>query len=370
VQPITEQAKFDPHELTAERVGHFYRRRHAAWLTHAISGGFMALVLWPGFGAWALLWWAGFLLAHGLQWHMGRSRASDGRAVMPMSSLYPHRAAAWLAGMAWGAAGATLPWLGAREVPMVLVLVVVAVVVSLPRMAAMPELFLAFACGALLPMAGVAFALPSDQARMVWTVVALVSMALWVSARAVEADLMEVVVSRLSLERMAWEDKLTGLANRRRFDALLQDEWRRAARLGVPLTLLLMDVDHFKRFNDTYGHTAGDACLAMVGGVLRSAVRRAGDVAARYGGEEFVVLLFHTNRADGVQMGERIRQAVRSLGVAQSGVPHEVVTLSIGGATVVPRAEASPLTLLNQADLALYDAKSAGRDKVVWSNVM
>jgi len=368
VQSLTEQAKFDPHELAAERVQHVYRRRHAGWWTHAISGAFMALVLWPSFGARALLWWLGFLLAHGVQWHMGRFKVEDGRRAM--ASLHPHRAAALLAGAAWGVAGATLPFLTTSEVPMVLVLVVVATVVSLPRMAAMPDIFLAFACGALLPMVGAALYLPPEQARMVWLVVALVSMALWVSARAVEADLMEVVLKRLSLERMAWEDKLTGLANRRRFDAVLQDEWRRAARMNVPLSLLLMDVDYFKRFNDTYGHTAGDACLAMVGRVIASSVRRAGDSTARYGGEEFVALLFHTSRADAVQLAERIRQAVQARAVAHGQSPHKVVTLSIGGATVVPRAEASPQSLLNQADVALYDAKSVGRDKVVWSNVM
>jgi diguanylate cyclase (GGDEF)-like protein len=364
---VSEQAKFDPHELIAERVRHLYRRRNAGWWTHAISGGFMALVLWPSFGARALLWWAGFLLAHGVQWRMGRFKMAGNRLAMPMASVRPHRLAALLAGGAWGMAGATLPWLSASQLPMVLVLVVVATVVSLPRMAAMPDIFMAFAAGAMLPMVVAAFELPPDQARMVWMVVALVSMALWVSARGVEADLMEVVLKRLSLERMAWEDKLTGLANRRRFDAVLVEEWRRAARLGVPLSLLLMDVDHFKRFNDTYGHTAGDACLTMVGGVIGSTVRRAGDFAARYGGEEFVVLLFHTNRADAVQMAERIRQAVRAMGVDHSGSPHQVVTISVGGATVVPRAEASPQTLLDQADEALYEAKAAQRDVVVWS---
>lgn len=368
MQSLTEQAKFDPHELAAERVQHVYRGRHAGWWTHAISGGFMALVLWPSFGAWALLWWLGFLVAHGVQWHMGRHKSLDGRLVM--GSVRPHRMAALLAGAAWGMAGATLPSLKPAEVPMVLVLVVVATVVSLPRMAAMPDIFLAFASGALLPMVGAAFYLPPEQARMVWLVVALVSMALWVSARAVEADLMEVVLKRLSLERMAWEDKLTGLANRRRFDVVLQDEWRRAARMKLPLSLLLMDVDHFKRFNDTYGHTAGDACLTMVGGVIASHVRRAGDSAARYGGEEFVVLLFHTSRADAMLMAERIRLAVLAMAVEHRESPYKVVTMSIGGATMVPRAEASPQTLLNQADAALYEAKSAGRDKVIWSSVI
>jgi diguanylate cyclase (GGDEF)-like protein len=108
----------------------------------------------------------------------------------------------------------------------------------------------------------------------------------------------------------------------------------------------------------------------LVGGVLSSTIRRAGDFAARYGGEEFVVLLFHTSRADALQLAERVRMAVHGLGVDHSASPHGVVTLSIGGATVVPKAENAPQTLLDHADEALYAAKEAGRDRVVWSGVL
>ncbi|MGC4059843.1 MAG: diguanylate cyclase [Aquabacterium sp.] len=366
----TSPSKFDPHELTAERVRHLYRRRSAGWWTNAVSGAFLGMVLWPTFGTWSLVWYLAFLAAHGGQWFMGRFKDDGERLVMPIASLRPHRVVAWLAGSAWGVVGVSLPWLAANQLPTALVLIVLATVVSLPRMAAMPDIFLAFAAGAMLPMCVSAIWLPWELRQMVWTVVGLVSAVLWVSARAVEADLMEVLTRRLGLERMAWEDKLTGLANRRRFDAVLAEEWRRATRMGVPVSLLLMDVDHFKLFNDTYGHTSGDACLTLVGGVLSSTVRRAGDFAARYGGEEFVVLLFHTSRADALQMAERIRQAVNGLEVDHSASPHGVVTVSIGGATAVPKADILPQTLLDQADEALYAAKEAGRDRVVWSNVL
>lgn len=366
----TSLSKFDPHELTAERIRHLYRRRGAGWWTNAVAGAFLAMVLWPTFGLRVLLWYVPFLLAHGGQWLMGRFREDGERLVVPMASVTPHRGAALVAGAAWGVAGALLPWMNTHQVPMVLVLIVVATVVSLPRMAAMPDIFLCFASGAMLPLAVAAIWLPFEQAQLVWMVVGLVSAVLWVSARSVEADLMDVVTKRLSLERMAWEDKLTGLANRRRFDAVLAEEWRRASRMRVPLSLLLLDVDHFKLFNDTYGHTSGDACLTLVGGVLSSTVRRAGDFAARYGGEEFVVLLFHTSRSDALQLAERVRQAVHALGVDHSGSQHGVVTVSIGGATVVPKADDSPQALLDQADEALYAAKEAGRDRVVWSDVL
>jgi diguanylate cyclase (GGDEF)-like protein len=365
-----EPAKFDPHELTRERVRHLYRRRNAGWWTHAVSGALLVLVLWPSFGLWGLAWYGGFLLAHGGQWYMGRFPGEPSRRAASMASVTPHRLASLFAGGAWGMAGAWLAYMPAEQVPMVLVLIVVATVISLPRMAAMPDIYLAFASGALLPTVVAAWLLPRPQAHMVWVVVGLVSVVLWVSARAVEADLMEVVVKRLSLERMAWEDKLTGLANRRRFDTVLAEEWRRAARMGVPLSMLLLDVDHFKRFNDTYGHSAGDASLTLVGGVIASTVKRAGDFAARYGGEEFVVLLSHTSRADAMQLAERLRRGVRALGVGHCVSQHSVVTVSIGGATVVPRAEDSPQTLVDGADHALYEAKAAGRDKVVWRDAL
>ena len=362
-------SRFDPHELAAERVRHLYRHRDAGLWTNAAGGVFMVLILWPTFRLWTLAWFALFLGAHGSQWMMGRRRKGGTGLLVPVSSLGPHRLAAALAGGAWGLAGLSLPWLDAHQVPSVLVLVVVACVISLPRMAAMPDIYLGFAASAMTPLALSAIWLPFDQARMVWMVVGLVSAVLWLSARAVEADLMDVVTKRLDLERMAWEDKLTGLANRRRFDAVLAAEWRRAARMKVPLSLILLDVDHFKRFNDTYGHTPGDACLTMVGGVLASTVRRAGDFAARYGGEEFVMLLFHTSRADATLLAERVRQAVRALGVPHSGSPEGVVTVSMGGATVMPRVDGSPQALLDQADEALYQATEQGRDKVVWGDV-
>ena len=349
---------------------HLYRHRNAGWWTNAVAGGFLAMILWPTFRFWTFVWYLAFMAAHGAQWLVGRLRQGGERLVVPVASLRPHRFAAAVAGGAWGLAGLSLPWLGANQVPTVVVLVVVATVIGLPRMGAMPDIFLCFAASAMLPVAAVAAWLPLEQAQMVWMVVGLVSAVLWASARSVEADLMDVVTKRLSLERMAWEDKLTGLANRRRFDAVLAEEWRRASRMKVPLSLILLDVDHFKRFNDTYGHTSGDACLTLVGGVLSSTVRRAGDFAARYGGEEFVMLLFHTSRADAQQLGERVRQAVRALGVDHSGSPHGVVTVSMGGATMVPQADGSPQALLDQADEALYQAKETGRDRVAWSKAI
>jgi diguanylate cyclase (GGDEF)-like protein len=361
-----EQPRFDPHELVAERVSHLYRHRKSAWVMQAVGAGLMALVLSTVLPLVALGWLGFFALAHGAQWLVGRKGANEARLRVSFMSLWPHRLAALAVGGTWGLAGATLPQLPADRGVMVLVLIVIAVAMNLPRLAAMPDVFLSFVVGAMLPTALAAGFLPREQGHLVWGVVVLVSLLLWVSSRSVEADLTDVLVKRLDLERIAWEDKLTGLPNRRRFDEHLLEEWRRAGRLQVPLTMLMIDIDHFKRFNDSYGHVAGDACLTMVGNAVSRSVRRTVDFAARYAGEEFAVMLFHTTRADGLQFAERLRKAVADLEIEHGTSEHRIVTISVGGVTVVPQRHEAPEVMINLADEALYNAKAAGRNKVVW----
>ena len=167
------------------------------------------------------------------------------------------------------------------------------------------------------------------------------------------------------LERYAFLDGLTGLANRRAFDERSAREWERARRTGRPLSVIMGDVDHFKPFNDHAGHAAGDACLRAVAGVLQHEVRRASDLVARYGGEEFVVLLPDTEHAGALAVGHALRAAV-----ARAALPHPAspvapfVTLSVGVASVTARPMGDFDTLLRTADSALYDSKRQGRDKV------
>jgi diguanylate cyclase (GGDEF)-like protein/PAS domain S-box-containing protein len=163
------------------------------------------------------------------------------------------------------------------------------------------------------------------------------------------------------LERLARTDPLTGLGNRRGFDQALAAELARAGRSGQPLSLLLCDLDHFKPFNDYYGHPAGDACLAAVGRVLESVARRPGDLVARYGGEEFALILSGTPLEGAVDVARRLREGVRAL-----AIPHEhndgfgVVTISAGVACVVGAWSGSEI--LDLVDRALYQAKAEGRD--------
>ncbi|MDB5759337.1 MAG: diguanylate cyclase [Burkholderia sp.] len=168
-----------------------------------------------------------------------------------------------------------------------------------------------------------------------------------------------------SLERLSLQDSLTGLGNRRRFDTALQSECAHSARYGTPLSLVMIDVDHFKRYNDLYGHPAGDECLRRVGAAVMSARLRSCDVAARYGGEEIAVLLPQTDVAGAAAAAERLRQAVESLAVAHAGNPVGRVTVSIGVASLAPSdGEGAPARLVRDADGALYAAKAAGRNVV------
>lgn len=163
------------------------------------------------------------------------------------------------------------------------------------------------------------------------------------------------------LQQLLSTDSLTGIANRRHFDYALVDEWRRCARAGKPLSLLMIDVDHFKAFNDARGHLQGDECLRRVAGLLSQAARRPGDLVARYGGEEFVCLLTDTNATGALLVAGRLQAAIDEACISHPNSPlGPHLTISIGAATAHPPAQ-SPESLVALADRLLYAAKERGR---------
>ena len=164
------------------------------------------------------------------------------------------------------------------------------------------------------------------------------------------------------LEALSNTDALTGIANRRNFDRVLAREWNRGQRAGTPLTLVMLDVDHFKHFNDQYGHLAGDDCLVALARVLVQAGRRAGDLVARYGGEEFVVLVPGTSGRDALATARHIQNEVWALELPHAETAPGIVTVSLGVASVVPSTQHTPEHLLREADSALYRAKQSGRN--------
>lgn len=169
-----------------------------------------------------------------------------------------------------------------------------------------------------------------------------------------------------ALRGLAYIDGLTGIPNRRRMDEYLGDEFKRAIRGNTSLSLIMLDVDYFKQYNDTYSHAEGDFCLQRVANAIKATLRRPADLVARYGGEEFAIVLPDTPASAAVLLAEDIRKHIESL-----GIPHEKseatmhVTVSMGVAGVVPGSKLSAVELLSQADNALYQAKKNGRNRVV-----
>lgn len=166
------------------------------------------------------------------------------------------------------------------------------------------------------------------------------------------------------LEHLAHIDGLTGVANRRRFDQYLHQEWRRLAREQQYLSVILCDVDYFKFYNDTYGHQAGDDCLQAIAQAINYAVKRPGDLVARYGGEEFAVILPQTLTSGAIQVAQMLTIAVRKLQIDHAkSTASQHVTLSMGIASQIPHVKSSPESLVAQADQALYQAKKLGRNQ-------
>jgi diguanylate cyclase (GGDEF)-like protein len=172
--------------------------------------------------------------------------------------------------------------------------------------------------------------------------------------------------ANFQLELLSNSDGLTGIANRRNFDSVFALEWNRAQRTGLPLALIMLDVDHFKHFNDHYGHLAGDDCLRALAQLLLKEVRRSGELVARYGGEEFVVLMPDSSANTALETAVRIQQAVWSLALPHAEIPDSIgiVTFSFGVASLNPSPSYVPEDLIHQADLALYRAKKSGRNRI------
>lgn len=167
------------------------------------------------------------------------------------------------------------------------------------------------------------------------------------------------------LKGLASTDPLTGIANRREFETIIRDEWNRAIRNGVPLGLLLIDIDDFKAYNDSYGHQKGDLCLIEISEAFSEIVKRSGETVARYGGEEFIIIVPNSDEENLLKFGDKICQTVESLGIPhnRSSVSN-IVTCSVGAASWILRVSDTQKNLIEAADLALYRAKNKGKNQV------
>lgn len=175
----------------------------------------------------------------------------------------------------------------------------------------------------------------------------------------------QLMARKRELETLALRDGLTGLYNRRAFDEQFEREWNRARRDHSPMSLIMIDIDHFKRFNDTFGHPAGDQCIQMVASIVQRCFARGSDLVARYGGDEFVVLASAQDRKHAQQRADQLRATVKALALQTADNVVTPVTLSVGVATAIPMDGGRPELLLDAADRALYQSKRLHRDRPV-----
>ena len=173
---------------------------------------------------------------------------------------------------------------------------------------------------------------------------------------------------RRQIEEQSMTDQLTGVANRRRYDRYSLTKWNEAARLHVPFSICMFDIDHFKMYNDTFGHPAGDKVIAAIAKTIFSHLKRSTDFVARYGGEEFVAISMGDPSKKLFEHLKKIRQAIEDLRIPHNPTASEWVTVSVGGVTVIPETGSSYDVYLKIADTMLYDAKKHGRNRVVWAD--
>lgn len=207
---------------------------------------------------------------------------------------------------------------------------------------------------------------PDERARQLLNAVAT-QLGAMIQRKKAEAALVQ---ANLELERLANLDGLTQVANRRRFDEYLFQEWKRGAREHQPLSLILLDVDYFKLYNDFYGHLSGDDCLQQIAKALSRAAKRPADLVARYGGEEFALILPNTSAEGAVRVAEEIRNQVQQMKMPHAASPiGDRVTLSSGVSSTIPNRDCLPKCLIAAADEALYEAKNRGRDRIVLTKI-
>lgn len=174
----------------------------------------------------------------------------------------------------------------------------------------------------------------------------------------------ELVIANKKLRVLSITDGLTGLANRRHFDTMLKNEWARFKRTQKPFSLIMLDIDFFKNYNDLYGHQMGDKCIKKIAKILKNSTRRAGDLAARYGGEEFIIIAFDTSILDAHEMAEKIRSSIEVLDIKHENTPIGKITVSLGVSSTSDCEYPDKEHLLKAVDMALYQAKKSHRNCV------
>jgi len=357
----------DPHQLSTHLFRELHRHPRMSFLQHCGFIALFALYLAPQLPLLIFLIWVLIAITGGLwQWRISNNFGKDISNTLKSHNLASFKVASFAAGLGLGLTAFLLPELSFSTRLFVILMLSAIAASELLKLSAYPIVYGSYLAGLFLPLLLMLITVNDSPGWELIPPVLIIIGILYYSAIQRRRDLMDDLIARFGLEHDAGEDKLTNLANRRRFDITLEQVWVQARRSGLPLSLLMIDIDYFKKFNDRYGHQAGDKCLTAVARVLANSAKRATDLVARYGGEEFVILLNQTTRNDAYQLAEEIRQRVEDLRIENLDADLGIVSLSLGGVTVYASDDQEASNPLKLADIALYRSKEQGRNQVTW----
>lgn len=367
--------------LIQGQIAYLYKNKTLSIWSNILLSGILAFFLWmhlPNQLIPLLIWFGLIVTLSIIRFLIGKTFKSERQYSQAELTSWANRHVFFttLISTIWGLAGIVFfPNDLAHQSLLVLVLFSV-LLAAVPTLAASRIAYYLQIFVTLVPTTILLF-LSKDQNQGILAVAMIVTViTLMLISNYIYQLLYQLQNSQVALQDLADTDQLTQVANRRHFDRKFKTEWRRAMRERTPFSLLLIDVDHFKKYNDTYGHQSGDVCLQKIAECLAAITHRPADLASRYGGEEFAILLPVTKQEDAVMLAERLRRKVEALQIEHSKSEFGIVTISIGVSCCEPAWDFSgntpddeqkvifPAMLLTAADNALYVSKEQGRNQV------
>jgi len=386
-EPIKENAALESNEkpaipsLIQGQIAYLYKNKTLGIWSNILLSGILLAFFWmhlPGQYLALLIWFGLIVTLSIVRFLMGKSFQSQRQYTQVELASWANRHVFFttLLSTIWGLAGIVF---FPNDFPHLVLLVMVlfsVLLAAIPTLAASRIAYYFQIFVTLIPTIILLFLSNDAGHDVVAGAMIVMAITLMLVSNYIYQLLLELQKTQVALQDLADTDQLTQIANRRHFDRKFKVEWRRAMREKTPISLLLIDVDFFKKYNDTYGHQAGDQCLKKIAESLASITHRPADLASRYGGEEFAVLLPVTKQKDAVMLAERLRRKVEALKIEHSATDLGIVTISIGVSCCEPAWDFTgktpdkdqkvifPAMLLTAADNALYVSKEQGRNKV------
>ncbi len=360
-----------PLDIHRKQAEHLFRNKLASPTFHVGTAALVAVFLWSSIATRSILIW----LLSVVLINAGRvilAFVYTGRQPEHKTDIYwinVHVGSAAVAALGWASVVVITPLDNQAHQILVLVMAGALAVLALPSLTIVKNAFTFYLIALIVPIAAKVFVTAESIDISIASLAFIFIGATYYAGREISSAISEAFRNELAVERLAHSDQLTKLANRRMFDEMLVKEWDHALRGSTMLSLVLLDIDNFKRYNDGYGHSKGDKCLRTVADALRTALPRGTDILARYGGEEFAVILPFTDAHGGQVVSERMRKAVETLQLPHK---HSTVgvhlTITTGGVTCQPVPDMKPTRLIELADQALYQAKARGKNRVEWGD--